>query len=303
MKQSLPMDQMDPVAAAESISRASDMLALTKPRISTMAAITTAGGFYLGTVGSIDWLALVNTFIALWIMSGGGCAMNQYLERDRDGLMERTRNRPLPTGRMTPGAAFAQGMIMTMIGLVYMALAVNPVAAAVGAFAFISYVFVYTPLKRVTSLCTVVGAVPGALPPVIGWAAARGEVTYGAMVLFAIMFLWQLPHSLAIGYMYRDDYRRGGFRLLTVLDFGGRVAARQAVIYLIAMIFVSFIPYAVGLTGPVYLVGAFLLGLFYLSATFAWFLKVERIRARRSFFASLIYLVALFALLVGDKVG
>lgn len=301
MKQTAPLEQLDPEQIGTAHSRFSDHLELTKPRISMMAAMTTAGGFYLASIGSVDWVGLLNTVVGSIVLSGGACAMNEYLERDRDGLMERTRNRPLPAGRMDPNVAFMQAMTMALLGMAYLALMVNPVAAAVGAAAFVSYAFIYTPLKPRTSLCTVIGAIPGALPPVIGWAGARGEVTFGAVILFAIMFLWQLPHSLAIGWMYRDDYRRGGFRLLTVLDNDGHIVARQAVVYLLAMIFVSFMPYWVGLTGRVYLVGAFLLGMAYLALTMAWFLRVERARARRSFFMSLLYLVALFALLIADK--
>ncbi len=279
-----------------------DVVEVTKPRISGMAAMTTAGGFYLGTVGSVDWVALLNTAVATFILSGGACTMNEYLERDRDALMDRTRSRPLPAGRMEPQAAFFQGMAMAALGILYLAFAVNPVAAAVGALAFVSYVLMYTPLKPVTTLCTVVGAVPGALPPVIGWAGARAEVGFGAVVLFAIMFLWQLPHSLAIGWMYRDDYRKGGFRLLTLLDESGRVVARQAVIYLVALLFASFMPYWIGMAGGLYLVVAFLLGSAFLALGVAWFVRVERVRARRTFFMSLLYLLALFAVLMVDKI-
>jgi protoheme IX farnesyltransferase len=284
-------------------SRVADLVEMTKPRIAAMAALTTAGGYYLGNIGSTDWVRLLNTVVATFVLSGGAAVMNEYIERDRDALMDRTRNRPLPAGRIEPWCAFYQGIAMGALGLMWLALAVNPVAAAVGALAFSSYVLVYTPLKRVTSLCTIVGAVPGALPPVIGWAAARGEVNFGAMVLFSIMFLWQLPHSLAIGWMYREDYARGGFKMAPVVDDDGHVVTRQAVVYLVALLFASFLPFWIRLEGRVYLVGAFLLGTVFLATGVAWLLKPDRPRARRVFFTSLFYLLALFALVMANKLG
>jgi heme o synthase len=294
--------QADAAPAIER-GRIADIVELTKPRIAAMAAVTTAGGYYLGNIGSTDWVRLLNTVVATFVVSGGAAVMNEYIERDRDALMERTRNRPLPAGRIEPWWAFYQGIAMGAVGLLYLALAVNAASAAVGALAFASYVFVYTPLKRVTTLCTVIGAVPGALPPVIGWAAARGEVNFGAVALFAIMFLWQLPHSLAIGWMYREDYRRGGFKLLPVLDEDGHVVTRQAVIYLVALLFASYLPFWIRLDGRVYLVGAFLLGTAFLWTGVQWLLRPDRPRARRVFFMSLFYLLALFALVVGNKLG
>ena len=194
-----------------------DFFALTRPRVVLMVMITTLVGFYLASVGTPDYLRLIQTLLGLGFAAGGTLALNQYLERDLDARMERTRLRPLPDGRLRPRQALIFGIAITGGGLLHLAIFVNPLSALVTAISVGSYLFVYTPLKRKTSLCSIVGAVPGALPPVIGWGAARGELGLEAWVLFGILFFWQIPHSLAIARLYREDYARAGIRVLPVV--------------------------------------------------------------------------------------
>ncbi|MGH7370301.1 MAG: heme o synthase, partial [Candidatus Methylomirabilales bacterium] len=206
-----------------------DFFALTRPRVVLMVMITTLVGFYLASVGTPDYVRLTQTLVGLGFAAGGTLALNQYLERDVDARMQRTRLRPLPDGRLQPSEALIFGVAITGAGLLHLALFVNSLSAFVTAISVGSYLFLYTPLKRKTSLCSIVGAVPGALPPVIGWAAARGELGVEAWVLFAILFLWQIPHSLAIARLYRDDYARAGIRLLPVIEPDGGSTGRQIV--------------------------------------------------------------------------
>ena len=195
-----------------------DFLALTRPRVVVMVLVTTLVGFYLASVGAPDYVRLVHTLIGVALAAGGTLALNQYLERDVDARMKRTRLRPLPDGRLQPIEALGFGVAITGVGLLYLAFSVNVLSAFLTSISVGSYLFLYTPLKRKTSLCSVVGAVPGALPPVIGWGAARGELGLEAWVLFGILFLWQIPHSLAIARLYRDDYARAGIRVLPVVE-------------------------------------------------------------------------------------
>ncbi|MBX7245292.1 MAG: heme o synthase [Candidatus Sumerlaeaceae bacterium] len=282
--------------------RMADLVQLTKPRITLMNLLTAAGGFYLATPQFARWPDFINMLLATFLLISGACALNEYMERDVDGLMERTRNRPLPSGRLAPMPAFILGVVLSLVGVLYLGFAVNLLSGALGAIALASYVLIYTPMKRVSSLCTIVGAVPGALPPVIGWAAAEGRLGFGALVLFTIMFLWQLPHFLAIGWMYREDYERGGFPMLTVLDKDGVMTARQSLIFSLALLAAGTFPTIVGMTGAFYFVGSLFLGLAFVVLGVRWYLRIERSRAREVFFGSLIYLVVLFGLLVAGKV-
>jgi protoheme IX farnesyltransferase len=287
---------------AHARGRLSDFVALTRPRVVVMVLVTTLVGFYVGSVGAPDYLRLVSTLIGLGLAAGGTLALNQYLEQDVDARMERTRLRPLPDGRLEPGEALLFGAVITGGGLLFLALVVNFLSAGVTAVSVGSYLFLYTPLKRKTSLCSIVGAVPGALPPVIGWAAARGELGAEAWVLFAILFLWQIPHSLAIARLYRDDYARAGIRLLPVIEPDGGSTGRQIVSNCLALLAVGSLPTLIGLAGSVYFVGAFVLGVGFLGCGIGLAVSRSETAARRLLLASLVYLPAQLGLMALDKV-
>src|SRR5881397_4013881 len=240
---------------------AADLLSLTKPRVVVMVLVTTLVGYYVGVSGAPDYARMLHLVVGTLLAAGGTLALNQYWERDVDARMERTRARPLPDGRLTPLEALAFGGAITALGIVYLAAFVGMAPAAVTLTTFALYLFAYTPLKLRTALCTIVGAVPGALPPVTGWVAARDDVGAGAWILFGILFLWQLPHTLAIARLYRDDYARAGVRLLPVIDPDGTSTERQIVTGCLALLGVSLLPTLIGLAGAVYFVGALALGL------------------------------------------
>ena len=279
-----------------------DFFALTRPRVVLMVMITTLVGFYLASVGTPDYVRLTQTLVGLGFAAGGTLALNQYLERDVDARMQRTRLRPLPDGRLQPSEALIFGVAITGAGLLHLALFVNSLSAFVTAISVGSYLFLYTPLKRKTSLCSIVGAVPGALPPVIGWAAARGELGVEAWVLFAILFLWQIPHSLAIARLYRDDYARAGIRLLPVIEPDGGSTGRQIVSNCLALLAVGSLPTLIGLAGSVYFVGAFILGVGFLGCGIGLAISRSETAARRLLLASLVYLPAQLGLMALDKV-
>jgi len=279
-----------------------DYLALTKPRLVTMVVITAAVGFYLGAPGPISVALFLNAMIGTALAGAGALALNQYLERDLDACMDRTRSRPLPAGRVQPLPALLFGGALTVLGLGQLLLLVNPLACAVTAVTSAVYLFMYTPLKRVTPLCTIVGAVPGALPPVTGWVAARGEFGDGAFVLFAILFLWQIPHSLAIARLYVDQYAGAGFRLLPVVEPHTHRTERAVVSYTGALVAVGVTPVLLGMAGSLYLVTALILGggLFATALAFAW----QRAgSARWLLLASLVYLPVLLSMMAIDRVG
>ncbi len=279
-----------------------DFLALTRPRVVVMVLVTTLVGFYLASVGTPDYVRLVHTLIGIALAAGGTLALNQYLERDVDARMKRTRLRPLPDGRLQPIEALGFGVAITGVGLLYLALSVNVLSAFVTAFSVGSYLFLYTPLKRKTSLCSVVGAVPGALPPVIGWGAARGELGLEAWILFGILFLWQIPHSLAIARLYRDDYARADIRVLPVVEPDGGSTGRLIVSNCLALLAVGLLPTLVGLAGSVYFVGAIVLGLMFLGCGILLAISPSEASARLLLFASLVYLPAQLGLMALDKV-
>ena len=295
--------QDTPLAAAR-IAGARRLLAyvdLAKPRVVVMIVHTTLVGFYLGSQAATDYWLLFHTLASTALAAAGTLALNQYLERDLDAVMLRTRSRPLPAGTLAPRDALAFGNLVAAAGIVYQSLAVGALPALVTAVITASYLFLYTPMKRWTPFCSVVGAVPGALPPVTGWAAAAGDLDIGAWVLFAILFLWQLPHSLAIARMYRDDYARAGIRLLPVIDPEGGSTGRQIVINSLALLSVALLPTVVGLSGLFYFYAAFALGLVLLGYS----VQLARTRAladaRRLLFASLVYLPTLLAIMAADK--
>lgn len=279
-----------------------DFIALTKPGLVMMLVLTTCIGFYLGSVGPFNWLMLLHTLIGTSLAAGGTLALNQFMERDRDAMMDRTRERPLPAGRLQPGQALWFGVGITVFGLAYLALLVNILSSLVTALITITYLFLYTPLKHRTTLSTVFGAIPGALPPVTGWAAATNEIGLEAVILFTIMFLWQLPHALALAWLFRDDYARAGFQLLPMVDPDGRVTSTQILINCLALTGVSLTPTVIGLTGALYFYTALIAGLGFLG--FAVHLTITRTSAsaRKLFFASLLFLLVQFVTMAIDKV-
>jgi protoheme IX farnesyltransferase len=276
---------------------ARDYLELSKSRIVMMVLITTAAG-YLFAAPHVYWMLLLNTLLGTALVAAGTNALNQYVERDHDAKMRRTRLRPLPDGRIAPRAALLFSVAISIAGTLYLGLAVNWLTAALGAFTLISYIFIYTPLKRVSTICTLIGAIPGAIPPLMGWTAATGVLGTGGWIIFAILFFWQLPHFMAISWMYRDDYARGGFAMLAVRDGDGRTTARHAVFYSFALLTVSVLPPLFGLSTFIYLAGAILAGGALTFASFAFLGERTPIRARRLFMASNIYLIVMMALLV-----
>lgn len=282
--------------------RAADFLMLTKPRLVSLVLVTTIVGFVVGSPGSVDGLLLLNTIIGTALAAAGSLALNQYLERDVDGRMARTRMRPLPDGRLQPIEALAFGVVTSSAGLVFLTLVVNPLAGAVTAVTVGTYLFVYTPLKTRTSFATIAGAIPGALPPVTGWVAARGALGPGAVALFAILFLWQLPHFLALSWMYRDEYAGAGIVVLPSSDPDGSITGRQMVANLLALMPAALLPNLVGIAGPVYFTGALVLGLIFLGTGVALAISRSRAAARRVFFVSILYLPALLALLAFDRI-
>ena len=279
-----------------------DFVALTKPRVVVMVLVTTLVGYYLGLAGSADYLRMLHLLIGTLLAAGGTLALNQYRERDLDARMDRTRTRPLPAGRLQPIEAWLFGVGLTMLGTAYLVALVGPLVALVTLATTVLYLFAYTPLKLRTPLCTLVGAVAGALPPVAGWAAARGDVAPGAWVLFAILFLWQLPHTLAIARLYRDDYARAGVRVLPVVDPDGASTERQVVLACVALVSVSLLPAAAGWTGPIYFAGALLLGVAFSAVGVVQALLPSPRAARHVLLASLLYLPLLLGLLAFDRV-
>ena len=242
-------------------TRLADYMQLAKPRISIMALLTVAAGALLAA-GSLppDWTILFHTLLGSAMVAVGASTLNQFCERESDALMRRTENRPLPAGRLQPGEVFALGTALGIGGVAYLAVALpRPLAAVLAAVTFLSYVCVYTPLKRTTSLNTLIGAVPGALPPVIGWAAVRGSLGMEIAAVFVIMFLWQVPHFLAIAWIYREDYARAGLCMLPVIDRDGGMSSRQMLGYCLALIPASLAPLVLGRAGPLYLIGAAIL--------------------------------------------
>jgi protoheme IX farnesyltransferase len=285
------------VPATESRGRLADYVTLTKPGITVMVAITAAVGFYVASHGSFDWKIFLHMIGGTLLSSAGAAAFNMLMERKLDAKMDRTKGRPLPAGRMAPAEAAVFGAALCVAGLAWLAVAVNPLTAALSAATMVSYLALYTPLKTKSSVCTLVGAVPGALPPVMGWAAARGSVEVGAWVLFLILFFWQLPHFLALAWMYREDYARAGFPMLSVEEPTGASAGRQVVLQTLALLVVSLLPFGFGMAGDGYLVAALVLGAGFLGFGVAFATERSRDRASRLFLASITYLPLLLGAL------
>jgi protoheme IX farnesyltransferase len=290
------------VTMAGVLRRVSDYVELAKPRIVAMVLVTAFVGFYVGSERVPDYLRLLAMLLGTGLAAAGTLALNQFLERDTDAMMERTRHRPLPDGRIMPREACGFGIVLTAAGLAYLAVAVNLVSAWVTALITLSYLLLYTPMKRRSSLCVLVGAVPGALPPVIGWVAARGTLELDAWVLFAILFLWQVPHTLAIACLYRDDYAKAGIQFLPVIEPDGASTNRQVISHCTALLAVSLLPTLLGLAGPVYFFVALFLGISFLASGVRLALESTLARARKLLLTSLIYLPALLLVMALDRV-
>ena len=274
---------------------------LTKPRITFLVVLTAVAGFCMGSPSGIDYFRLLNMSIGIALLSSGLATLNQYIERDLDRLMRRTQARPLPAGKVAPGEALLFGTLLSAVAAAYLGVLINPLSALLGIATLVSYLFVYTLLKTKTTLSTVLGAFPGAMPPFIGWVGASGSVTVDAWVLFAILFLWQFPHFLAIAWMYRDDYARAGIKMLPVVEPDGRVTGQQIITYTIMLVPVSLLPAVTGLAGTIYLVGAAVLGAGFLYFSARAALVRSTWQARQLLLASVIYLPILFGLMVLNR--
>ena len=278
-----------------------EYIELTKPRITWLILMSTGVGYFFGAKPGLHWLALLHTIIGTGLIASGTAALNQWYEREADGKMRRTQQRPLPSGRLGPNRALAFAIAISILGFVELAVGVNLLTGVLGLFTLASYLFVYTPLKQRSRHSTTIGAIPGAMPPLIGYAAASGTLTTEAWVLFAILFLWQFPHFYAIAWMYREDYERAGIRMLPVVEPDGESTARQILLYSLALIPISLIPKFLSMAGNVYLWGAVLLGSFFLYAGYrVTFIRTRR-QARRVLLASVVYLPLLYGLMLLDR--
>ncbi|MCX8070874.1 MAG: heme o synthase [Candidatus Binatia bacterium] len=296
-----PSSRAEPISAARLARRVLDYIELGKPRLMFLVLVTTAVGFYLGAHESSDLALLWPTILGTALAATGSLALNQVLERDTDALMVRTSQRPLPEGRLSLIEATVYGVALSVIGVLWLALTVGSLPAAITALTIVTYLGLYTPLKRRSPLCTIVGAIPGALPPVTGWAAASGTVGVEAGVLFTMLFLWQLPHSLAIAQLYRDEYAAAGLKVLPVVEAGTEVTARQTVMHTVALALVALLPTPLEMTGWLYLGTAVLTGLGFVAVSVAFAHQPSRDRARALLFASLIYLPLVLGAMAFDR--
>lgn len=285
-------------------SRLRDFYELTKPRMNLLVVITTLVGFFMAvpSISGLNWSLLTWTILGTALTAAGASVLNQYVERDLDGRMPRTANRPLPTGRILPIEALLLGVIFSAAGVICLTLFVNALTALLGAVTLASYVWVYTPMKRMTTLCTIVGAIPGAIPPMMGFTALHNTISAEALALFGILFLWQMPHFLAIAVMYKDDYSAGGFKMLPCVDADLSATGRQMVVYLLALIPVTLMPFGLRMSGGFYLAGAVLLDGIFLAYGVLAARSRTRNDSRKLFFVSIIYLPLLLGLLMLDKV-
>jgi protoheme IX farnesyltransferase len=289
------------IAIADGRSRAADYVTLAKPRLNLLVVGSTLAGYVMGDGDMANTLAVIAMVVGTGLVAGGASAFNQVIERRTDALMRRTRLRPMADGRLPSSDALLYAAGLSLAGLATLALAVNLLSALVALATLISYAAIYTPLKLRTSFATVIGAIPGALPPVIGWAAATNGLSQGAWILFGILFLWQLPHFLAIAWLYREDYARAGFPMLPVIEPDGRSTARQSVLYAAALLPLSLAPTLLGMTTTTYFVAALLLTLGFLALTLQ-FARTRRIAdARRVFFGSILYLPVLWVLMIAGR--
>jgi protoheme IX farnesyltransferase len=298
-------------SARRAAPRWGEYIELTKPRITWLILMSTGIGYFFGQtgagwrelLGSIRWMSLIHTIVGTGLIASGTAALNQWYERHADRRMRRTAMRPLPSGRLTAGRALAFGIALSVAGFAELWWGVNPLAASIGGFTLLSYLFLYTPLKQRTWWSTTIGAVPGAMPPLIGYAAAAGTLTLEALVLGAILFLWQFPHFYAIAWMYKEDYARAGIRMLPVVEPDCRSTARQIVLYGAALIPVSLAPALMGMSGRIYLAGALALGLWFLYAGVRVATERTALRARGVLIASVTYLPLIYGLMLIDRPG
>ena len=299
--------ELHSTAAAEVIeplstkARVAAYVELTKPRITFLIALTSAAGFCLGARGSVDYVRFAHAMIGISLLSSGIATLNQFMERDLDRLMRRTADRPLPSGRLSAFEALWFGLVLTTTAELYLGLFVNLLTAILGLTVIAGYLFVYTPLKTRTTLSTALGAFPGAMPPLMGWTAARGEIDIAAWVLFAILFLWQFPHFLAIAWMYREDYGRAGIRMLPVVEPDGRVTGQQIITYALMLVPVSLLPAILGISGRLYLIAALVLGLLFLASSVRAAISKSNQHARQLLLASVLYLPLLFGVMVLNR--
>jgi protoheme IX farnesyltransferase len=278
-----------------------DLIELVKARLTLLVLLTTAVGFYLGAEGPINWTALVQAVLGTAAAAAGAAALNQWWEHRLDALMQRTQSRPVPAGRMRPVEALAIGGALSIFGVTYLAVVCNALSAALAAITIMIYIFAYTPLKLVSTFNTALGAVPGALPPMVGWAAARGTLNAGAWMLFAILFLWQLPHFFAIAWMYRDDYARAGFQMISSEDRTGERSASQSVFFCMLLLIVAGLPAYLGIATVFYLLAELILSGVFVAMAMRFLKTRARSDARRLFLASIIYLPLLLGALVLSK--
>ena len=289
------------VPEARRASGVADYLALTKPRLNFLVVATSAAGYYLGGTGSADLVSMAEAVAGTALVASGAAALNQLYERDTDALMRRTRLRPLPAGRVAPADARIFGLALSGAGLLLLATRANWLSAALALATLLIYLVIYTPMKRRTPMATLVGAVPGALPAIIGWTASHGVISYGGAALFAIVFLWQIPHFMAIAWLYRDDYGKAGFPMLPVIDPEGRRAGRQAVWYAAALVPVSLAPAYIGLAGTAYFASALVLGVALLALAVRFSAARSDGAARALFFGSITYLPLIWIIMIGNK--
>ncbi len=283
--------------------RTFDFIHLTKPKITSLVLFTTFVGFYTGIDGLFPFLPLFHTLLGTALMAGGAGAFNMYIERQLDVLMKRTALRPLAAGRLQPASGLIFALAISIGGFIYLYIQVNHLTSMLSAIIFAGYLILYTPLKTKTWVSTFLGAAPGALPVVLGWAAANNKISYEAWILFAIVFLWQMPHFYAIGWMHREDYKRAGFLLLPAIDRSGRRISRQTLIFIVLLVLVSTLPYLSGTAGPIYMTGTSVAGIAFLSFGLNFARSMTTVSAQFLFIASAIYLPALLTLLIVDKIS
>lgn len=276
---------------------------LVKARLTVLVLLTTAVGFYVGSAPGLNLPLMIHTLTGTALLAAGAAALNQLLEREYDARMRRTRDRPLPSGRMQPETVLLFGGACAVIGLIYLAVATNLLTSVIGAVTLVSYLFIYTPLKRITWLNTIVGAVPGGLPPLMGWTAAHGSLAVEGWSLFAVLAFWQIPHFMAIAWLYREEYAKAGFVMLPVVDPDGRRTGSQAISHAAALVAVSILPFVLGMAGWVYLSSTLLLGSVFLACAVVFRRQLSAQSAKRLFLASIAYLPLNLTVLVLDKVG
>jgi heme o synthase len=282
----------------------SDYCELTKPEINFLIALTTSAGFWMGTAAGLTnfpWMSLINTVFGTALVASGASTLNQLIESEYDAQMRRTAKRPLPAGRISHSHALRFGVLLSAVGVVHLAVTTNLLASLMAALTLLSYLFLYTPLKRATPLCTLIGAFPGATPPLIGWAAARGHLDAAAWILFAIVFLWQFPHFMSIAWIHREDYERAGYMVLPGRDFQDRFVACQCLVPVIVLFGVASAPALRGQSGVVYFSGALVVGMVFLQFSVRFVVRKSVASARHLLFASILYLPILFVLLALDK--